>query len=348
MTETNSLEFYQAYPKVELHRHLEGSLRLETLLQVARQHGIDLLGTGQLRSLVQIHEKEPFTSANFLSKFETLRLFYRSPEIIERVTREAIADAAADNIRYLELRFTPVALSRAEGFSLEEVMDWVLAAAKNAEREFGVLTRLIASINRHESVRIAQKVAQLAVDRRDKGIVGLDLAGNESGFSALPFAGVFQEAAQAGLNITLHAGEWGGAQNVSDAIRYLGAVRIGHGVRVLEDESAVVLARERGTTFEVCLTSNHQSGVFPAVEKHPLPQMLAAGLNVTINTDDPSISQITLGYEYWLAREKLHLSTADLRRCVLQAAHAAFLTPAERTGLVQRLDAEINMLTNHN
>lgn len=347
MNETTlTTEFYRAYPKIELHRHLEGSLRLETLLQVARQHGIDLLGTGQLRSLVQIHDKEPFTSANFLSKFETLRLFYRSPDIIERVTREAIADAAADNIRYLELRFTPVALSRAEGFSLEEVMDWVLMAAQNAAREFGVLTRLIASINRHESVRVAQKVAQLAVDRRGKGIVGLDLAGNEAGFSALPFAGVFQEAAQAGLNITIHAGEWGGAQNVSDAIRYLGAVRIGHGVRVLEDAAATDLARERACTFEVCLTSNHQSGVYPAIEKHPLPQMLAAGLNATIHTDDPSISQITLGHEYKTAREKLHLSAADLRNCVLQAARAAFLPPAERADLVQRIETEINMLAN--
>ena len=109
-----SPRFYQGIPKVELHRHLEGSLRLSTLLEIGRSHGLDIPSTGQLRSLVQIHNDEPFTFQNFLSKFETLRLFYRSPEVISRVTQEAIADAAIDKVRYMELRFTPVALSKAQ------------------------------------------------------------------------------------------------------------------------------------------------------------------------------------------------------------------------------------------
>ncbi len=121
-----SSEFYRSLPKVDLHRHLEGSLRFSTLRELARSQALDLPPTAELRSMVQIQAGEPLTFENFLSKFATLRLFYRSPEIITRITREAIADAAADNVLYLELRFTPVALSKAQGFSLAQVMDWVI------------------------------------------------------------------------------------------------------------------------------------------------------------------------------------------------------------------------------
>lgn len=335
-------EFYRTLPKVDLHRHLEGSLRLSTLLEVGHSHGLSLPNTSRLRELVQIGDEEPFTIENFLSKFETLRLFYRSPEIIARLTREAIADAAADNVRYLELRFTPAALGRAEHFPLTEVMDWVIDGAQKAEREFGVTTRLIASVNRHEGPDLAAQVAQVAADRAGKGIIGLDLAGNEAAFSALAFGGVFREARQAGLRITAHAGEWGGAQNVVEAITQLGAERIGHGVRVLEDPAATALARERQIAFEVCITSNFQSGVVPALSVHPLPRMLSLGLNVTINSDDPSISQIRLSDEYRLACEDLGLSLATLRGRVLAALRAAFISETERRPLVDSLTQEFD------
>jgi adenosine deaminase len=333
-------DYYQALPKVELHRHLEGSLRLITLLEVARAHGIDLLGTDRLRPMVQVDADDPLTSQNFLSKFETLRRFYRSPDVIARITQEAVADAAADNIRYLELRFTPVALSKAENFPLHEVIDWVIEGAKKAEEMFGVITRLIASVNRHESPELAEQVADLAVERLGKGIVGLDLAGNEVKFPASPFEGVFREAKEAGLNITVHAGEWGGAGNVAHAIALLNAQRIGHGVRVVEDDAVVALARERRTTFEVCITSNYQTGVVPALVEHPFLSMLEAGLDVTLNTDDPSISQITLGDEYRLASEKFNVPVQVLRERTLAAARAAFIPEAERQSLVSALEVD--------
>jgi adenosine deaminase len=331
------VEFYQTLPKVDLHRHLEGSLRLNTLREVGLSHGLDLPNTNRLRELVQVNKDEAFTFENFLSKFQTLRLFYRSPDIISRLTREAVADAAADNVRYLELRFTPAALGRAEQFPLGEVMDWVIDGASKAEADFGVKTRLIASVNRHESPELAEQVARLAAERFAKGIIGLDLAGDEAHFSGLLFSGVFKEARQAGLHITVHAGEWAGAENVSEAITQLGAERIGHGVRVLEDPSATALARERGTTFEVCITSNYQSGVVAALTVHPLPRMISLGLNATINTDDPSISQIKLSDEYRLACEDLGLSIKTLQERVLAAAQAAFLPGEERQRLVESL-----------
>lgn len=333
-------EFYHALPKVELHRHLEGSLRLQTMAEVARSHGLNIMGTSHLRSLVQVQGHDPFTFQNFLSKFETLRLFYRSPEVIGRVTREAIEDAAHDNVRYMELRFTPVALSVSQGFPLHEVMDWVIEHTANASREFGIVTRLIASMNRHESLKIAERVVELAIERHERGICGLDLAGNEAEFSARPFGDLFRQARQAGLNITVHAGEWGSAANIAEALVYLGAQRIGHGVRVFEDPAVVEMARNLEPVFEVCMTSNFQSGVVPSLTEHPFGRMFAAGLNVTLNTDDPSVSGIVLSDEYRIAGEELGFSPQMLLERTLAALTAGFVSPAEKAPVEQRIRAE--------
>jgi adenosine deaminase len=338
---THRHEFYRTLPKVELHRHLEGSIRLSTLLEIGRAHGMSLPGTGKLRELVQVGSEDIFSFENFLSKFQTLRMFYRSPEAIHRITRETIYDAAADRVRYLELRFTPVALSRAESFPLADVMDWVLDACESASDEFGIQTRLIASVNRQESVQVAEEVIRLAAERRERGILGVDLAGNEADFNGLNFAAVFREAREAGLHITIHAGEWGGPENVKAAIVNLGAERIGHGVRVVEDPRILMLARERGAVFEVCVTSNYQSGVIPSLTVHPASRMLNLGLQVTFNTDDPSISQITLSDEYRLACEDLGIPLEILKGRILGAAQASFLPEAEKAQLIKRLEVEL-------
>lgn len=311
-------------------------------MEVGRAHGLSLPSTRRLGELVQIGEEEPYTFENFLSKFQTLRLFYRSPEIITRITREAIADAAADNVRYLELRFTPFALARAQGFPLSEVVDWVVDEAQKSSREFSIQIRLIVSMNRHEDPNLGHQLVQLAADRRDRGIVGLDLAGDEAGFSGSAFASVFESARQAGLHITVHAGEWGSARNVTQAITELGAERIGHGVRVLEDPSAASIAKERGVIFEVCITSNYQSGVVTDLAMHPLPRMMYLGLKSTINTDDPSISRITLSDEYQRAYEQLGINSAKLREAILTAARSAFLPKDERQALVDTITKELS------
>ncbi len=340
-TPSSRQQFFQNYPKVDLHRHLEGSLRLKTLLDVAREHGITLPISPDLAELVQMQPGDSFNSSTFLSKFQILRLFYRSADIIKQVTREAVEDASYDNVQYLELRFTPVALTRVQNLALPDVMDWVAESARQAGQDFGVTVRLIASVNRHESVALAEEVAGLAVERKDKGIVGLDLAGNEADFSAAPFAGVFREARQSGLFLTVHAGEWGGPANVREALEVLNADRIGHGVQVLRDPAVVELARERNVPFEVCLTSNAQTGVVPSLAEHPLRRMIQAGLNVTLNTDDPSISGITLGDDYRQAVETLGMRGEELGRCVLYAANAAFLPEAERGQMVVKVAAQL-------
>ncbi|GAB4499201.1 MAG: adenosine deaminase [Anaerolineales bacterium] len=339
---TTPFNKYVALPKVELHRHLEGSLRLSTMLDIARKHGVTVpISLLNLSGLVQVQDQDPLTFSNFLEKFKTLRLFYRSPDVIHRVTREAVEDAAKDNVRYMELRFTPVALSRAEGFPLHDVMDWVITSAQEAAREYKIKVGLIASVNRHESPELAEQVSWLAVEHIKNGMLGLDLAGNEAEFKSHPFRDIFKEAKQSGLRITIHAGEWGPAENVRDAIENVGAERIGHGVRVLEDESVTALARERGIVFEVCVTSNFQSGVVNKVEKHPLPRMLEKGLKVTINTDDPSVSRITLSNEFQTIHEKLNVSMDALKRSVITSAEASFLPDAEKAELVKHLTEEL-------
>lgn len=336
-------EEFRNLPKVELHRHLEGSLRLSTMLDVARKHGMTIpANVVRLSRLVQVQDEDNLTFDNFLAKFNTLRMFYRSPEVIDRITHEAVEDAAKDNIRYLELRFTPVALSRAERFPLEDVIDWVVKAAKDAEKRHKVVVRLIASINRHEGVELAEQVAWIAVEKGRENIVGLDLAGNEAEFSAKPFVPIFKEARQSGLFVTIHAGEWSGAANVREAVEIFGAQRIGHGVRVLEDDFTTALAREHGTTFEVCMTSNYQTGVVPDLSVHPAAKMINAGLNVTFNTDDPSISQITLGNEYRLAVQDLKIPMDVLKQRIIAAATASFLPEGDKKKLLDSLKKELS------
>lgn len=337
------LEFYRRLPKVDLHRHLEGSLRFDTVREVSRSLKLGLPGTDVLAAMVQIQKEESNSFENFLSKFQTLRLFYRSPEIISRIAREAVVDAAADNIRYLELRFTPVALSRAEGYNMGEVIDWVIAGVGEAGREAGITTNLIVSVNRHESPALAEEVIGLAVERKTAGIVGVDLAGNEAHFSALPFATIFQDAKKEGLHITIHAGEWSGAQSVAEAVTELGADRIGHGIRIMEDPQVVQLAREREVVFEVCLTSNYHSGAVASLESHPLPAMIAAGLKVTLNTDDPSISRISLGDEFLAAKRDLGIDLMTQVDLIKNSVQASFLPEIDR----HRLGLELQELLQH-
>lgn len=342
--DTAPLNQYVALPKVDLHRHLEGSLRLTTMLDIARQHGVTVpVSMLNLSGLVQVQDQDPMTFTNFLDKFKTLRLFYKSPDVIHRVTAEAVEDAAKDNVRYLELRFTPVALSRAEGFPLHDVMDWVITSSQEAAQKYNIKVGLIASVNRHESPELAEQVAWLAAENIQRGLTGLDLAGNEAEFNAAPFYGIFREAKQAGLRLTAHAGEWGPAENVRDAIENLGVERIGHGVRAMEDANVTALAKERGILFEVCVTSNFQSGVVHTLDEHPLPRMLEEGLKVTINTDDPSVSRITLAHEYQQVCEQLGMPLYDLKKSIVLAADSAFLNGDEKQEVVASLKKELKL-----
>ena len=319
----------KSWPKIDLHRHLEGSLRLETLSEIARQYGTELPGydVESIRPFVQITEK-PHTYQRFLEKFGALRLFYKTREIVERIAYEAIADAAADNVRYLELRFTPSALCQTGGFELEEVTQWVIGASRRAETDHGVQVGLLLSMNRHEPLASGELVCDLAIKYRGD-IVGLDLAGDEVAYPAPPFAPLFQRAKQSGLGITVHAGEWEGCDSIVESVEFLGADRIGHGIRAIEDVEVVDYLRQHRVGLEICPTSNVQSGAVRNLQVHPLTDLIDQGLLISINTDDPSISNITLTDEYYLAATELGLSLDKLRQAILNAATVAFL-PGDR------------------
>jgi adenosine deaminase len=333
---TELREQIAAFPKVELHRHLEGAIRLSTLVEIAKDYKIDLptYSLEELRPYVQITADSPADAGHFLSKFNILRHFYCAPEVIQRLAREVVEDAAADNVKYMELRFTPKALAKSMNFQFSEVIRWVCQGIDEAQRSNDIKVRLIVSMNRHESVREGERIMQSVFDMRDRGIVGIDLAGQEAGYPANPFFQLFGKARDAGLGITVHGGEWSGPKNVRDAIELMGATRIGHGVRVIEDSKVAQLARERGTTFEVCPTSNVQSGSVPSFAYHPLRDMLYLGLKATLNTDDPSISNITLTDEFVLAMEHLAVTLDEVKKMIVNAARATFLPEAERAALV--------------
>jgi adenosine deaminase len=313
---------------------------LETLIEIARDFGLDLPAgdVESLRPFVQITDDLPDHEV-FLSKFGILRLFYRSPEAIYRLAYEVVADAAADNIKYLELRFSPQALARVRGFDLGEVTDWVTTAVNQASIDHNIKVGLIITLVRHEPVAQAYQVAEVAYARAGKGILGIDLAGDEVKFPPAPFIPIFKQAKEVGLGVTIHAGEWASAVGVRQAIEELYADRVGHGVRAIEDSRVLSLIKERGVALEVCLTSNLQTGVVHSIGHHPLADMLSLNLLATLNTDDPSVSNLTLTDEYQAAVTALGFGYAELRRLTLNAAAVSFLPPNEREKLIESFSA---------
>ncbi len=328
------LDWAKQLPKIELHRHLEGSLRLFTLLDVAREYNIQLptYDPEEFRSYVQI-VNDPADFHHFLAKFRLLRYFYTSKEVIQRITREVVYDAAEDNIRYLEIRFNPIAEARVHGFKLDDVVEWVMEATQQAQAEKNLRTCLIIQIGREESVETAESLVDLAITYHGDLIRGVDLAGDEVTYPAEKFERPFKRARAAGLHVTVHAGEAVGWKSVRAAIEFLGAERIGHGIRLVENSSLVHLARERRVALEVCPTSNLHTGVVPHVQQHPLLDLFALGLRVTINTDDPSISNTTLSEEYAVAVEQIGLEPTMLYQALRNGVEAAFIPEAEREHL---------------
>ncbi len=326
-------EALRRLPKIDLHRHMEGSLRLETLAEVAREHGVNLpsYDIEELRPYVQFTDDVP-NFRNFLGKMELLRQFYSVAEAVERIAYEAVTDAAQDNVAYLELRVSPAG----KQIPPDEVLRGVITGVARAAHEHPIQVRLLITIVREFGIKVAQQVLELALAHQDQGVVGLDLAGHEETHSGAPFAAVFRRAREAGLGVTIHAGEVGDAGNVRQAVEVLGAQRIGHGVRAIEDHRVVRLLCQHGIALEVCPTSNLQTGVTHTFAQHPLRDLYHLGVQTTINTDDPSVSDTTLTDEYLVAVMGMGLALRDIQQMILNAARTAFLPPDEKQALVRR------------
>jgi adenosine deaminase len=322
------------YPLVELHRHLDGNVRTATVLDLARQHGIELPAwtVEELTPYVQITEREP-SLVHFIAKFALLRRVMADYDAVRRIVRENLEDAAREGIDFIELRFSPYFMGEEHGLDTFGVVEAACDALEEGRGTIPVKAKLIGIISRHYGPEIGRIELAAAIRGRERGVVALDLAGDEANFPGDLFVRHFQEAREAGLHVIAHAGEAAGAASVRQAVLELGAERIGHGIRAIEDPAVLDLLAERGIPLEVCPTSNLHTSTVRDYASHPLPTLLRRGLRCTLNSDDPSISGIDLTHEYRVASEELGLSKAEIRRMQETALEAAFLTPEERAEL---------------
>lgn len=328
------------YPLVELHRHLDGNVRLDTILDLARQHRLELPAWEReaLRPHVQVMTQEP-DLLGFLAKFEILRRVLVDYAAVARIARENLEDAVAEDIDYIELRFSPYFMAeehQLDPFGVTEAICQTLAQAT----DLPVRAKPIVILSRHYGPEIAKIELEAALRYRDAGVVALDLAGDEGNYPGELFVEHFARAREAGLKVVAHAGEAAGAESVRQAVLGLGAERIGHGIRAIEDPAVLELLAERGVTLECCPTSNLQTSTVASLATHPLPEFLRRGLRATLSTDDPSISGIDLAHEYRVARESLGLEEFELRLLQENALAAAFLTDDERRALLETVPGQ--------
>lgn len=320
-------------PLIDLHRHLDGSVRLETILEVGLAHNLplparDLAG---LRPYVQVTTPEPDILA-FFAKFEWQVGILVNDDICRRIAYENVQDAQREGIDYIELRFSPVFMAKPHGLNPAAVVEAVVDGVAAGQRDFGVQTNLIGIISRTFGPEVGQQELDALLTQRDH-LVALDLAGDELNFPGELFIDHFRQGREAGWQITVHAGEAGGSTAVWQAIRELGAMRIGHAVRAVDDPALMDYLLENQIGVEMNLTSNVQTSTVPSYASHPLKTMLAHGILATINTDDPGISAIDLPFEYRLAVEKAGLNRLQAVQAQQNALAIAFLSPAQKEAL---------------
>lgn len=318
---------------IDLHRHLDGSVRLETILDLGRRHGIPLPGDTleTLRPHVVVTTPQPGL-VEFLAKFRWMTAVLADYDACRRVARENVEDAQREGIRYIELRFSPLFMADAHNLDPSRVTAAVIEGVREGEETTGVKANLIGILTRTYGPVRARRELRALLDHKNE-ITALDLAGDEGNWPAELFIEHFKEGRDAGWQVTVHAGEAAGAQSIVTAVDQLGAIRIGHAVRAVEDEGVMDLLRERRIGIEANLTSNVQTSTVPDYASHPLRKFLEAGLLATINTDDPGISGIDLAYELDVAAPAAGLDESQIVRSLENAWDIAFLEPGEKARL---------------
>jgi adenosine deaminase len=314
-------------PLIDLHRHLDGSLRLETILDLGRKHGLPLPAweVESLRPHVQVTSPQPGVMA-FLAKFRWMTAVMVDYDACRRIAYESVEDADGEGLDYVELRFSPWFMAEAHGLDPAGVTAAVVEGVQQASRDTELPVCLIGILSRTYGAEIAWKELAALLTRRE-AITALDLAGDEAHFPGELFTEHFRKARQAGWRVTVHAGEIAGPQSVWQAIRELGAERIGHAVHAPEDPALMEYLAEHHIGIESNLTSNVQTSTVSDYASHPLRQFLEHGIPATINSDDPGISAITLRSEYEVAAPAAGLSAAHIRQAQQNALEVAFLSP---------------------
>jgi adenosine deaminase len=322
-------------PLIDLHRHIEGCLRLETILELGRQHNLPLpaWNVESLRPHVQITTPQPGVMA-FLEKFKWPMSVFVDYAAVRRIAYENVATLKEEGIHYAELRFSPWFMAEPHRLNPAGVVEAVVDGVQAASRDLGTPVKLIGILSRTYGPAIAWQELEALLAQRD-GLVALDLAGDEANYPGGWFVEHIRKARQAGLHITVHAGESAGAESIWQALRELGAARIGHAVHAPDDPALLDFLAERQIGIEANLTSNVQTSSVPDYPSHPLRLFLERGLLATINSDDPAISGITLPYEYVVAAPAAGLSAAHIRQAQQNALAAAFLSDEERDKILR-------------
>lgn len=329
-------ELIQKLPKTDLHVHLDGSVRIPTIIDLAKQQKIALptMDEQELRNLIVCGD-HTVSLDDYLRGFHIVNLVLQSKEGLRRAAYELAEDAAKENVRYMEVRYSPI-LHTNKGLKLTEISQAVIDGLRQGEREFGIQTGVIICGIRNMDPNTSLKLAELAIAFKNKGVIGFDLAGGEYNHPAKDHKEAFDLALKNNLNITIHAGEAYGPESIHQALHYCGTHRIGHGTRLVEDGDLLNYANDHRIPLEICIKSNLHTKAVASIQSHPIDFYIDYGLRVTINTDNRTISDTTVTDEYMLAINELGLEYSTVKYVILNGFKSAFLPYKERVRLINQ------------
>lgn len=313
-------------PKIELHCHLDGSLRVQTAIELAKKEGIELESYDyeKIKELLVV-PKDCSSLNQYLRRFDLPVSILQKPENLERAAFELMEDASKENVKYIEIRFAPL-FHLEQGMTQEEVIESVIKGIRRAEEIYDIKGNVILSCLRHHSVDSVYEVIEAGKKFIGKGVVAIDLAGCELKDFVKPYEEVMRVAREAGFRVTIHAGETGYGKNVKDAIELLGAERIGHGLFIFNDEQAYNLVKDKGVTLEMCPKSNIDTKGVKEYFEHPIYKYHKDDIKVNLSTDNRTVSNITLTEEFSNLNEAFHISFEDYKKIYLNSIDAAFCT----------------------
>jgi len=338
-----SHELLRRLPKAELHCHLDGSVRPQTLIDLAAERDVPVPARTAREMDDYMIVRNAHNLEEYLARFSVTLSVMQDAASLERIARELIEDAARDGVRYIEIRYSPV-LNTQDGLSLDETVEAPLRGIAAATRETGTIGRVIICALRHLEPAVSSELSRLAVAYRHQGVVGFDLAGGEQGHPARDHAESFAYARAHDLAVTVHAGEGYGAESIRQAVHDCGANRIGHATRLFEDPSLSQYVNDRRIALEICLTSNVQTHAVASYETHPLRAYFDDGQNVVLSTDNRLMSGTTLTDEYAHAAHSLDFSLPELAQIARNGFENAFLPWHERVALLESVDRELSTI----
>jgi adenosine deaminase len=335
-------EVFHALPKADLHVHLDGSLRLETIVDIAQKDRIELPArdTDGLREAIGCGNN--FGSlVEYLRGFEITLKVMQTEEALERIAFELAEDAFHENVRYMELRYSPMLHTR-RGLKLTKVVEAVLDGLRRARETHGIKANVILCGIRNISPKSSYEMAELAVAYKGRGVVGFDLAGAEYDYPAKHHRDAFQLVRDNNINCTIHAGEAYGPESVAQAIHVCGAHRIGHGCRLREDGDLLHYVNDHRIPLECCPSSNVQTGAVPDIASHPLRLYFDLGLRVTVNTDNRLITDTTVSKELWLVHSQMGMPFRDVKSMIVSGFKSSFQPFHEKQAALRRVTAELD------